>query len=146
MMSLEEAQLTINSYRVLTTDRKSLKLLDKWNELLIEVKNLDLKQNELDILNQELEVQFCRINDSNINRKVIKESLKSTLLLMQNMLRIKDSYQYTTIGCFAGLLVPLISNISIIFGFLIGMGIGFILDNYFNNTQRNIKTNLHDTW
>ncbi|GAK76530.1 MAG: hypothetical protein ABJN73_11325 [Nonlabens ulvanivorans] len=145
-MRIEEAQQTINSYRVLTTDRKSLKLLDKWNELLIEVKNLDLNQNELDILNKELEVQLCRISDSNIERKVVKESLKSTLLFMQNMLRIKDSYQYTTIGCFAGLLIPLISNISIIFGFLIGMVIGFILDNYLNNTQRNIKTNLHDTW
>ncbi|MEP1855401.1 hypothetical protein, partial [Nonlabens ulvanivorans] len=79
-MRIEEAQQTINSYRVLTTDRKSLKLLDKWNELLIEVKNLDLNQNELDILNKELEVQLCRISDSNIERKVVKESLKSTLL------------------------------------------------------------------
>lgn len=145
-MSIEEALEKINSYRTITTDSKSLKLLDKWNELLIEIDALELTNRELNVLNDELDVQIKRIENRHQDRKAIKESLKSTLNFLKNMLHIKDSFQYTTIGAFGGLLLPLVSGISILFGLIIGMGIGFILDQHFNNKQRNIKTNLHDTW
>jgi hypothetical protein len=91
-------------------------------------------------------VQIKRIENSSQERQVIKDSLKSTLSFLKNMLHIKDSFQYTTIGTFGGLLLPLVSGISILFGLIMGMGIGFILDQHFNSNQRNIKTNLHDTW
>jgi hypothetical protein len=145
-MSIEEAIQKINSYRILTTDAKSLKLLRKWNELLLEIGALELTNGELSLLNDELDVQIKRIENTQQDRKVIKESLKSILSFKKNMLHIKDSFQYTMIGAFGGLLLPLVSGVSILFGLIIGMGMGFILDQHFNNKQRNIKTNLHDTW
>jgi hypothetical protein len=145
-MSIEGALQKINLYRTITVDSKSLKLLDKWNELLLEIDGLELTNKELNLFSSELNVQIKRIENSSQERQVIKDSLKSTLSFLKNMLHIKDSFQYTTIGTFGGLLLPLVSGISILFGLIMGMGIGFILDQHFNSNQRNIKTNLHDTW
>ncbi|MEN8817740.1 MAG: hypothetical protein ABF274_12845 [Nonlabens sp.] len=145
-MSIEEALQKINSYRIITTDSKSLKLLDKWNELLLELNALEMTYKEQSLIENELDVQMKRIESARQDKKVIKESLRSTLSFLKNMLHIKDSLQYTTIGTFGGLLLPLVSGISILFGLLIGMAIGVTLDQHFNSKQRNIKTNLHDTW
>jgi hypothetical protein len=145
-MGIEKAIQKINSYRILTTDSKSLKLLDKWNELLVEIDAFELTNSELSLLNDELDVQIKRLENTYQYRKAIKESLKSTLTFLKTMLHIKDSFQYTKIGAFGGLLLPLVSDISILFGLILGMGIGFILDQHFNNKQRNIKTNLNDIW
>jgi hypothetical protein len=145
-MSIEEAVQKITSYREISTDSKSLKLLNKWNELLLEIQALGLTNSELSFLNDKLDVQIKRIEITSQDRKVIKESLKSTLSFLKNRLRTKDSFRYMPLGTFAGLLLPLLFGISIIFGLIIGMGIGFFLDGHFNNEQRNIKTNLHNTW
>jgi hypothetical protein len=145
-MSIEEAVQKITSYREISTDSKSLKLLNKWNELLLEIQALGLTNSELSFLNDKLDVQIKRKEITSQDRKVIKESLKSTLSFLKNRLRTKDSFRYISLGTFAGLLLPLLFGISIIFGLIIGMGIGFFLDGHFNNEQRNIKTNLHNTW
>lgn len=145
-MTIEEALQKTNSFRVITTDSKSLKLLDKWNELLLELNALEMTYKEQSLIENELGVQMKRIESARQDKKVIKESLRSTLSFFKKTLQIEDSFQYTTIGAFIGLLLPLVSGISILYGSLAGVAIGFILDQHFNSKQRNIKTNLYDTW
>lgn len=145
-MSIEQALLKINSYRVFTVDHKSLKFLDKWNDLLVELKSMDLNNNELELLNSELEVQLKRIEEAQQHPKVLKSSLKSLLSFVNNMLEIKDSYKYTIIGAFTGILLPIFTSMNVPIALLLGMAIGYYADHYYNAKQRHIKTNLHDTW
>jgi len=144
-MTIEEAIKEINSFRVITVDRKSIKLLDKWNELLLELQQFELTNNEYISLNQELNVQIKRIKKSQLSRKVIKDSLKFTISFLKNTFNIKNSSQYFIIGASIGLLSSFLMSINILFGLIIGMGTGYILDNHFNKKQRSIKTNLNYT-
>lgn len=145
-MTIDEALQKINFYRVTNTNGKSLKFLNKWNDLLIELKSMDLSNSELELLESELKVQLMRIEEAQQHPKVLKSSLKATLRFVNNMLEIKDSYKYTIIGAFVGIAATVIISISLPIGLLIGMATGYYADHYYNSKQRHIKTNLHDTW
>ncbi len=144
-MTIQEAHDVIQSLRIDNSDKTSLKLLERWNILLFELKELELKEKELAQIEEELNVHLTKIK-SDPSSRVLKEALESFLRFLNDRLNIKNGTRTIMLGMMIGLLIGFTTHLSMWTGILIGAGLGFAYHAYQRKNYRSIKTNLEDFW
>lgn len=145
-MELKLAIQEINDLRVATTDKRIASLLDKWNELILEISSFQLTEIEHEAITSELNVHLQKFKKNNLTRALIKSSLRSFLKQSKKILKAKDEFVNTLIGICCGILLAVLTVIPFLLGALIGAIVGRIIDTIINKKQRYISVNLHDTW
>lgn len=144
-MTILEAQEKINQMRTEDFNSSALNILERWNQVLVEIQNLDLNSNEQDLIKQELNIHLYKM-ESNPTRKNLKGSLNSFLKFLDNTLQIKSGNKILGFGLIFGILLAFLSGISIWMGLLIGVAAGFSGVFYVRSKYRYLKTNLEDIW
>ena len=144
-MTLQEAHDIIISLRIDKSDRTSQKLLERWNLVIDELQNLELKERELAQIENELNVHITKIKSDPSNR-ILKDALETFLRFLNDRLNIKNGTRAIMLGMMIGLLIGFTTHLSMWTGMLIGAGLGFVYHAYQRRSYRSIKTNLEDFW
>ncbi len=145
-MDLKIAVQELNALRISVTDKNTLYYLDKWNMLLLEISAFKLTEVEQDVIHTELEVYLTKFRNNELNASIVKSSFKSFLYIVKQQLRVKDRYKYTLIGVMIALLLSIPLRIHLLLCCVLGLVIGWIVDQYLNRKQRCIRVNLDNLW
>lgn len=145
-MDLKTAIQELNALRIAVTDTKTLQFLDKWSMLLLEISAFKLTEVEKDVIHAELDVYLTKFRENELNSSLVKTSLKSFLYTVKQQLRIKDHYKYTLIGVMVALLLSIPLRIHFVLCCVLGLIIGWIIDQHLNSKQRHIRVNLDNLW
>ncbi len=144
-MTVQEAHEVIKSLRIDSSDKTSQKLLERWNLVIHELQDLELKEKELIQIEEELNVHITKIKSDPSNR-ILKDALESFLRFLNDRLNIKNGTRTIMLGIIVGLLIGFTTHLSMWTGILIGAGLGFVYYAYQRRNYRSIKTNLQDIW
>ena len=144
-MTILDAHKKINDLRKEGFNNSSLKVLERWNSTLVEVQSLELTDDELLKIEEELDVVIYKIVE-NPTRSILKKSLTSFLNFLDQNLNIKSGNKILMYGILLGLVLSLITSLSIWKGIILGAAAGFCGIYYVRSKYRYLKTNLEDIW
>jgi hypothetical protein len=126
-------------------ERSTLRVLEKWNAVLIELQSVSLSYEEQQAIESELDIHISTLK-KDPSRATVKSTLSSFLSFLDHVLKIKSGNKLLAYGLVCGVLLGFVTGLGMGMGILIGFAAGAIGTLYVRRTYRTLNTNLEDLW